>query len=100
MTYDELLEFARRRPGLTLKTVTGRPFRVAVYLDSLVFVPESTTLGRSEGRKAHERFLARYLEIGSMRPGDYRGISRDASYLVPLVQAARSSREPEPGRAA
>ena len=54
MTYEELLEFARSHPDLTLRTVTGRPFHVAVYLDSLAFVPESTTLGRSEGRKGHD----------------------------------------------
>ena len=88
MTYEELLEFARRHVGMTLETVTGRRFRVSVYLDSIVFVPESTGLGRSEGRKGHERFVARYNETGSLRPGDYAGVSRDASYLVALVAAA------------
>lgn len=81
-----LLDFARVHPGLTLETARGRPFRVASYLDSLVFVPQSTTLGRTEGRKGHERFLEAYARTGSTRPGDYRGISRDASYLIPLVR--------------
>ena len=88
MTYEELLAFARRHEGRTLETVTGKPFRVGIYLDSLVFVPESTGLGRTEGRKGAERFVARYNQIGSLRPGDYAGISRDASYLVALVEAA------------
>ena len=99
MTYEDLLEFARRNEGRTLETITGRPFRISVYRDSLVFVPESTGLGRSEGRKAQERFVARYREIGSLRPSDYAGISRDASYLVALVrQAAQEKRPGQPGR--
>jgi hypothetical protein len=92
MTYEELLDFARRNQGRTLETVTGKPFRVSAYRDSVVFVPESTGLGRSEGRKGQERFVARYNETGSLRPGDYAGVSRDASYLVALVAAAAEDR--------
>jgi hypothetical protein len=87
MTYEELLDFAQRNEGRTLETVTGRRFRVGSYMDSIVFVPESTGLGRSEGRKGQERFVARYNETGSLQPGDYVGVSRDASYLVALVAA-------------
>ena len=87
MTYEELLAFALRHEGRTLETVTGKPFRLGAYLDSIVFVPASTGLGRSEGRKGQERFVARYNETGSLRPRDYAGISRDASYLVALVKA-------------
>jgi hypothetical protein len=46
MTYDELLALARRLVGQHLETVTGRRFRVGIYLDSLVFIPESTGRGR------------------------------------------------------
>lgn len=67
--------------------MTGRRFRLGSYLDSIVFVPESTGLGRSEGRKGQVRFVARYNETRSLRPGDYKGVSRDASYLVVLVAA-------------
>ena len=88
MTYEELLDFARANTGLTLETVTGRRFRVATYLDSIVFVPKSTGLGRSAGRKDQERFVERYNASRSLAPGDYRGVSRDASYLVALVKAA------------
>jgi hypothetical protein len=88
MTYEALLDFARRHKGMTLETVTGKPFRVGHYRDSVVFVPESSGLGRTEGHKGHERFVARYNETGSLRPGDYAGVSRDASYLVALVAAA------------
>jgi hypothetical protein len=90
VTYEELLAFARRNEGRTLETVTGRRFRLASYLDSIVFVPESTGLGRTEGRKGQERFMARYNETGNLRPRDYTGVSRDASYLVALVAAAEA----------
>ncbi|MBA3626820.1 MAG: hypothetical protein H0W60_03685 [Chloroflexi bacterium] len=71
MTYDELLALARRFEGNTLKTVTGRRFTVGVYLDCPFFTPASSGRGQSDGRAAAERFVARYNEIGSLRPGDY-----------------------------
>ena len=85
MTYEELLAAARRLEGQPISTVTGRTFTVRVYLDSLVFTPSSSGLGQSDGRKAAERFLVRYNETGSLRPGDYGDLSRNASYLVGLL---------------
>jgi hypothetical protein len=87
VTYDELLALARRLADQPLKTVTGREFTVSIYLDSLVFAPVSSGLGRSDGRKAAERFLERYNDTGSLRPGDYGDITRNASYLVGLLLA-------------
>ena len=87
MTYDELLTLARRFADQPLTTVTGREFTVGIYLDSLVFTPVSSGLGQSDGRKAAERFLARYNANGSLRPGDYADVSRNASYLVGLLIA-------------
>ena len=89
MTYDELLEIARRHEGETLETVTGKRFKLGIYLDCPFFTPESSGRGQSDGRKAAERFVARYNEIGSLRPGDYARITRNASYLVALVAADR-----------
>jgi hypothetical protein len=88
MTYDEILELARRLEDQPLSTVTGKAFTVRVYLDSLVFTPVSSGFGQSDGRKAAERFLVRYNETGSLRPGDYSDISRNASYLIGLLIAA------------
>ena len=89
MTYDELLALARRLEDQPLTTVTGRTFTVGTYLDSLVFTPTSSGRGQSDGRKAAERFLARFNETRSLRPGDYADVSRNASYLVGLMAAAR-----------
>jgi hypothetical protein len=88
MTYDDLLALARRFEGQTLETVTGRKFRVGVYLDCPFFTPESTGRGQSDGRAAAERFVERYNAIGSMRPGDYARVTRNASYYVGLLLRA------------
>jgi hypothetical protein len=90
MTYDQLLAIARELQDQPLETVTGRQFTVGVYLDSLVFTPASSGIGQSDGRKAAERFLARYNVTGSLRPADYKDVTRNASYLVALVRQVRS----------
>jgi hypothetical protein len=90
MTYDELLQLGRRYEDQRLTTVTGREFTVGVYLDSLVFTPASSGIGQSDGRKATERFLARYNTTGSFRPSDYSALTRNASYLVGLLKAAET----------
>ena len=86
MTYQELLALARRCEGETLETVTGKRFTVGIYLDCPFFTPASSGRGQSDGRKAAERFLARYNEIGSLRPGDCADVSRNASYFVGLIR--------------
>jgi len=99
MTYDDLLAAARQCEGRTLETVAGRRFRVGVYLDCPFFTPESSGRGQSDGRKAAERFVARYNEIGSPRPGDYAKVTRNASYFIGLILATglfTSAEEPAP----
>jgi hypothetical protein len=91
MTYDELLKLARRFECEALETVTAKKFTVGVYLDCPFFTPQSSGRGQSDGRKAAERFVARFNEIGSLRPGDYSGVTRNASYYVALLQAASTS---------
>lgn len=88
VTYDELLDLARRLEGKKLETVTGKKFTVGVYLDCPYFTPASTGRGQSDGRKAAERFLDRYNQTGSLRPGDYADVTRNASYFVGLLQRA------------
>ena len=88
MTYEDLLALAKRFDGERLETVTGKGFTVGLYLDCPFFTPESSGYGQSDGRKAAERFLQRYNEIGSLRPGDYADVTRNASYYVALVARA------------
>ena len=87
MTYEELLDLARRLEDQPLTTPTGREFTVGVYLDCPFFIPASSGVGRSDGRKAAERFLERYNATGSLRPSDYGDVSRNASYLIGLLAA-------------
>jgi len=91
LTYEELLTMARRWEGATLETVTGRRFRVGVYMDCPFFRPESSGLGQTDGRKAIERFVERYNETGSLRPSTYAGVTRSASYLIGLLRAERGA---------
>jgi hypothetical protein len=88
VTYDELVELAHRLEGHRLETVTGKGFTVGVALDCPFFTPESSGYGQSDGRKAAERFVERYNETGSLRPGDYADVTRNASYFIGMLIAA------------
>lgn len=96
MTYEELLEIARRFEGQTLETVSGRRFRVGISRWGAFFTPESSGYGQTDGRRAHERFVERYNETGSLRPSDYAKVSRNATYLIGLLIAAGASRTTPP----
>ena len=88
VTYDELLALAREQADQPLTTVTGLEFTVGTYRDSLVFTPASSGIGQSDGRRAAERFLARFNRTRSLRPGDYSDVTRNASYLIGLLIAS------------
>jgi hypothetical protein len=88
VTYDELLDLARQCGGKTLETVTGKKFTVGIYLDCPFFTPKSSGYGQSDGRKAAEKFLARYNASGSLRPGDYADVTRNASYFIGMLLSA------------
>jgi len=91
MTYDELLDLARRCEGKTLETVTGKKFTVGVSSaeNCPFFTPASSGYGQSDGRKAGERFLEHYNLTGSLRPGDYADVTRNASYYIGLLSRPR-----------
>lgn len=96
MTYDDLVAIARRFEGHTLESVTGRRFKVGMSREGPFFTPESSGYGQSDGRRAHERFIERYTETGSLRPSDYARVSRNATYLIGLLIAAGESRTTAP----
>jgi hypothetical protein len=93
VTYEELLAMARRFEGETLETVSGKEFTVGVSIaeNCPFFTPASSGYGQTDGRKAAERFLARFNELGSFRPSDYADVTRNASYYVGLMLAAQAS---------
>jgi hypothetical protein len=88
LTYERLLELARAAEGKTLETVTGRKFKVGIYRDGLFFTPASSGYGQADGRPPVERFIKRFNETGSMRPGHYGDVTRNASYLIGLLRWA------------
>jgi hypothetical protein len=90
LTYDRLLDIARSAEGETLETVTGKKFTVGIYRDGLFFKPASSGYGQADGRSPAERFVERYNETGSLRPGDYGRLTRNASYLIGLLRWAES----------
>ncbi len=96
VSYEALLTLARSLEDVVLTTPRGHEFTVSTYLDSLVFTPASTGLGRSDGRKAAERFVDRYNATRSLRPSDYGDVTRNASYLIGLVVAPTAPRAIEP----
>ncbi|CAN5738951.1 hypothetical protein BH23CHL7_BH23CHL7_03510 [soil metagenome] len=100
LTYDGLLKMARRSEGATLQAVTGRRFRVGVYMDVPFFRPDSSGLGQTDGRKPIERFVARYNETGSLRPSDYADVTRSASYLIGLLLAEQGRKRGKEAAAA
>jgi hypothetical protein len=87
VTYEELLDLARRLEGRTLETVTGKQFTVGIYRDCAFFTPVSSGYGQSDGRGAAHRFLGRYNETSSLRPGDYADVTRNASYFIGMLMA-------------
>jgi len=91
MTYDQLLAAAHECEGEWLVTKTGKRFRVGVYKDCPYFIPESSGLGRSDGRKAAEAFVDRFNETRSLKVADYNAVTRSASYLIPLALRAEDA---------
>ncbi len=92
LTYDDLVALGRRFEGTPLETVTGKPYTVGVARTGEVFfTPASSGYGQSDGRKAAERFLERYNQTHSHRPGDYGDVTRNASYLIGLIQASEEA---------
>lgn len=91
MTYEDLMAMARRLEGRRLETVTGKGFTVGVALNCPFFTPESSGYGQSDGRKAAERFVARYNATKSLRPADYKNVTRNASYFIGMILADRAA---------
>jgi hypothetical protein len=96
VTFDEFLAIARRFEGRTLETVTGKRFEVGIYMDCPFYKPESSGYGQSDGRAAAARFVEEYSRTGSLRPGDYAKVTRNASYHIGLLIAAGASRTTPP----
>jgi len=85
VTYQQLLDKVRESEGVVFQTVTGKEFRVGIYMDCPFFIPISTGQGRSDGRLAVQRFLERFNATGSRKTTDYKDVTQNTSYLIPLL---------------
>ena len=80
--------FCCRLDGQELKTLSLRaPFRVTgdMSTSNVYFTPSGTSVKRTCGISEVERFLECFEETGSRRPGDYRSVTNNASYLLSVV---------------
>jgi hypothetical protein len=91
LTYQRLIEIAESLDGQTLHTVTGKAYTVGLYRHVPFFTPASSGYGQGDGRKATQRFVERYNETRSLRPGDYTDVTRNASYLIGMLIAVSPS---------
>lgn len=92
MTRQQLSDFAKTQSGSTLATAGGRStFKVEVLKTRLEFIIR-TGNRRQEPFGYVENFCREFLNIGSLRPGHYTDVTRNASYLLGLIKEARKSR--------
>lgn len=100
-TCEELISFAKTILGQELKTASRqRPFTVDVADDGFVFTPATGVARGTTDRKRAEKILARFAETGSLRPGDYQGITFNASYFLSLLSAYQQEHLTKEGRSA
>lgn len=90
MTSAEVLQLARQMTGHTLRTARGARFAVGWRATPPGSPPLRPGTPRCDGAAALARFVTRYNETGSLRPGDYQDITRNSSYYAALLRAAVS----------
>lgn len=86
ITADEVLAFAKTLEGQTLETIIRRePFTVEVRGANLLYTPSSSGKRRTHQRKYLERICETYSTTHSLNPGDYRDVTRNASYTLAVI---------------
>jgi hypothetical protein len=96
VTYEDFLAIARSFEGPDHRDRDGPEVQGRDLSRLPVHTPESTGRGQSDGRAAAERFVEQFDRTGSLRPGDYARVSRNASYHIGLLMAAAESRTTPP----
>jgi hypothetical protein len=86
MNIRDFLYFIKTLDCQSFKTLHRKlEFDVHVLTSGMCYTPVSTGKSRSQTWKFVERVAMRFSEIGSFHPGDYVGISVNASYLLTLI---------------
>lgn len=78
--------------GTEVRTLSrGRPFRIRVVRDGLVFAPLSSGKERTVSWAAVGAVLTRFVSTGSFVPLHYRDKSFHASYILALLKATQGA---------
>jgi hypothetical protein len=84
---EELVGFVRAREDMRLLTLSRRrPFTVGTAGDGLEFIPW-TKKPRFHGNKWLARVCRRFNRDNSLRPGNYRDLTANASYQLAVIDA-------------
>ncbi len=91
LTTDAIRSLARCNPGTKWAThAQGKPFLVEVNPAQVVFLV-STGKRRPMSNADIDRFCDSYNASKSLKPGDYVGVTHNASYLLTMVRGVLSS---------
>ena len=86
LTLQQFRTAVREFDGRVLTTqARSQPFRFRILPDALEFTPESTGEPRPERWNQVAGVLDRFNQTGSLRPGNYQDVTRNASYLLALL---------------
>lgn len=87
VSLENLEVFVKTLEDQTLYTrAQKRPFTLTVTPKGFEYTPASSGMPRTNQRKYIQDVLNRFNEINSFSPSDYMDITRNASYLLPLVE--------------
>ena len=82
----ELRSFARTIHGWTLVTrFQDRSFTLAVRVQGFEYTPDRSGESRLQRWEEVELVLDHYNKTGSLQPGDYQDLTRNAFYLLTLI---------------
>src|ERR1700733_2826922 len=93
---EELIEFVRAQKELKLLTLKRHPFKVRLAGDGLEFFPLRTQKWRIHELKRLRRVCDTFSLNNSFRPGDYKDLTRNASYTLALIRSYLDSSASEP----
>ncbi|MBM4036660.1 MAG: hypothetical protein FJ291_33410 [Planctomycetes bacterium] len=92
-TFGEFEAFAKTQSGKVFWTLAQeKRFRFVYSPEAFFYTPFATGKQRPHRRHFVERVFARFVATRSPCPGDYRDISKNASYALALIDAYMQSR--------
>jgi 5-methylcytosine-specific restriction endonuclease McrA len=91
MDSSDFCSFVESRNGAYFLTVTGKEYQVLSKDGSIYFTPQSTGDERRLSESETEAVIDRFNESKSFQPKDYRGLTFNASYYIPILEQVYQS---------